>query len=200
MDINTKEKIIRISIDLFSEKGFYETSIRDIALKCDLKPSSIYSHFSSKEEILEKIVESYKNDINKIRLSDEKLEMILNSIDPEMILIEGSKMLNQAVSSEKNNKIIKIFLLEMFKNKVISKFYMEWYFDENRKIVRKIFEKLIEKKIIKDHDPEILSNMYNTMLNFHYHEYFLLKNENKDIEFLEDKMKKQIRLFISLLK
>lgn len=52
----TKKKLIFIeAAQLFQAKGYAATSMRDLAEKVGLKPSSFYSHIKSKEEILETI-------------------------------------------------------------------------------------------------------------------------------------------------
>lgn len=45
----TYEEIKQSALELFSRKGFEGTTIKDIAQKSGLKPSSIYSHITSKE-------------------------------------------------------------------------------------------------------------------------------------------------------
>lgn len=47
----TYEEIKQSALELFSQKGFEGTTIKDIAEKTGLKPSSIYSHITSKEEL-----------------------------------------------------------------------------------------------------------------------------------------------------
>jgi len=41
---------------LFYEKGFHETSVRDIAHACGLTPGALYNHFRSKDDILYSIM------------------------------------------------------------------------------------------------------------------------------------------------
>lgn len=50
-----KQKIFQEAAVLFREKGYATASIRDLAERVGLKPSSFYSHIKSKEELLQKI-------------------------------------------------------------------------------------------------------------------------------------------------
>ena len=52
---SNKEKILNTAIDLFSNKGFNAVSVRDITRGVEIKESSLYNHFKSKDEILETI-------------------------------------------------------------------------------------------------------------------------------------------------
>lgn len=46
------EQIRQLTIHLFHEKGYPATSIRDIAKHLDIKSSSLYYHFQSKQDLL----------------------------------------------------------------------------------------------------------------------------------------------------
>ncbi len=51
----TKQKIFEEAAQLFQEKGYLAASMRELAMRCGLQVSSLYSHFGSKEELLQKI-------------------------------------------------------------------------------------------------------------------------------------------------
>jgi AcrR family transcriptional regulator len=53
-----KAKIKAVSINLFFKKGYFATSISDIAKGCGIQKASIYYHYPSKEELLFHILES----------------------------------------------------------------------------------------------------------------------------------------------
>ncbi|OEH92033.1 TetR/AcrR family transcriptional regulator [Bacillus solimangrovi] len=53
----TKQKILNSALLLFSTKGYEETSLNDIASNVEIKAPSIYAHYSSKEDLFEKVAE-----------------------------------------------------------------------------------------------------------------------------------------------
>lgn len=54
--MHSKADIINIAGDMFSERGYHGTSMRDLAKTLDLQGASLYSHVKSKEEMLWVIV------------------------------------------------------------------------------------------------------------------------------------------------
>ena len=58
-----KAKIKSVSIDLFFKKGYFATSISDIAKGSGIQKASIYYHYASKEELLFHILESTMLDL-----------------------------------------------------------------------------------------------------------------------------------------
>jgi AcrR family transcriptional regulator len=56
-ELETKERLLRVAIDLFAAQGFAGTSIRDIAKAMGMSISNIYHYYGSKEGILLAILE-----------------------------------------------------------------------------------------------------------------------------------------------
>jgi AcrR family transcriptional regulator len=69
-----KEQIYRAASNLFSERGYSATSVRDIARELDLQGGSLYAHISSKEdvlwEIIVRIAESFRAAVQPIATAD----------------------------------------------------------------------------------------------------------------------------------
>ena len=48
---DTKQRILKAALDLFSQNGYAGTNIRELTASLGLVKSSMYKHFESKEEI-----------------------------------------------------------------------------------------------------------------------------------------------------
>jgi AcrR family transcriptional regulator len=51
-DLGTRERILDIALELFTEQGYERTSLRQIAERLGFSKAAIYYHFASKEDIL----------------------------------------------------------------------------------------------------------------------------------------------------
>ena len=54
---NTKQGILDAALELFSVQGFEATSISQIASAVGIRKASLYSHFDSKQAILDALVQ-----------------------------------------------------------------------------------------------------------------------------------------------
>ena len=52
-------KILEAALGLFSSRGFRSTSMRRIAEEAELSVGNVYHHFSSKEEIFQRLIDEY---------------------------------------------------------------------------------------------------------------------------------------------
>ena len=53
----TKERILETALELFAQKGYLGTSMNDIAGRLGFTKATLYKHYTSKQEILDRIVE-----------------------------------------------------------------------------------------------------------------------------------------------
>lgn len=57
----TRDRIVRSAMELFSVQGFHRTSIDALARRCRLTKGALYWHFKNKKEIFVAVVESVRN-------------------------------------------------------------------------------------------------------------------------------------------
>ena len=66
MELKEKQiKILEVAVELFKEKGYMGSSVRDLATRLNIKAASLYAHIRSKEEILEWICFGVAHDFFK---------------------------------------------------------------------------------------------------------------------------------------
>lgn len=56
---DTKEAIFLAAVELFADKGYSQTSMKEIAQKVGIRAASIYNHYASKDLILEDLLNHY---------------------------------------------------------------------------------------------------------------------------------------------
>lgn len=79
-----RTELIEVATKLFLERGFHNTSIRDIVRACSFNVASLYMYVSSKEDILYLVAQDLMNNI-ALKLSDT----ILDPDSPERSLEIG---------------------------------------------------------------------------------------------------------------
>jgi AcrR family transcriptional regulator len=58
-----REHLVRLAAELFAEKGFQATTVRNIADEAGILSGSLYHHFDSKESIVDEILSGFFEDV-----------------------------------------------------------------------------------------------------------------------------------------
>jgi len=58
-----RDHLVRLAAQLFAEKGFQATTVRQIADEAGILSGSLYHHFDSKESIVDEILSGYLNEL-----------------------------------------------------------------------------------------------------------------------------------------
>ena len=82
--MDRRTEILTTAGNLFRERGYHATSMRDIAGAMELRGSSLYAHISSKEEMLREIVDhaadaflTQANSVDGSLAPDERLKALI---------------------------------------------------------------------------------------------------------------------------
>jgi len=113
---NRKVQIREAAQNLFREKGYSATSMRDLAKVIGIEPASLYSHISSKEDLLKEICfriadeffEAVEKTYNHHLPADEVLRsmiiahicVIKNNLDASAVFLHEWRFLNEPALSE----------------------------------------------------------------------------------------------------
>lgn len=106
---DTRQELLDEALRLFAEKGYAGTSIREIAEGVGVRDSAIYSHFSSKRELLDSLIdESGPHLLNRLGLDFDRL----SERPPSEALPEFLERLLQAWDEERPRMLISMLTRE----------------------------------------------------------------------------------------
>lgn len=162
--LRNKTVILRSSRELFHKKGFYATTMEDIASHSGFDRRTIYNHFTNKEDIFAALISGILADITQILddISQEKgspldrlHNLVLKLFD---LYIENSQLLNIFMSEYEINEIKKKRHVSEYTLKNI-----HVYKEFESRLVEMIREAQEQNQIVKIH-PYILAGVLNELI------------------------------------
>jgi AcrR family transcriptional regulator len=63
---DTREQIRKLALELFAERGYDATSLREIAERLGITKAAVYYHFKTKEEILASLVNDFIAEVDEL--------------------------------------------------------------------------------------------------------------------------------------
>lgn len=160
---NTKQEILEASLDLFSVQGFEATSISQIADAVGIRKASLYSHFESKQAILDALVkevlEQYKlhsifarEDWNDSAFSKEYQQMTAQEA-AQRILGQIRYILHDPCIS----KARKMLVIEQFQNPDLARLQTKQNYSDVLRYFMGFVSFLIRQGVLVQEDPQIMA-------------------------------------------
>ena len=150
MAYDKKEHIINNAIELFAEKGFEGTSIRDLAAKADVNIAMVNYYFGSKDKLFEAMVE-YKASYLREKLEEIAVDKSKSNIEKMDSVIE--EYVNRILSQHYYHRVIYHELM-LKQRKDVHESILR-IIGRNAIVVKNIIELGIRKKEFKKADPEL---------------------------------------------
>ena len=160
---NTKQEILKEALTLFSTQGFETTTVSQIALAVGIKKASLYSHFASKQDILDELIDGILKEYDKhsiftrIDWNDEEYK---NSIK-DLSVTEIAKTIIGQIQYILHDPIIsksrKMLTIEQFRNKQMSQLQTKQNYTDVMKYFTGLICFCIESGKLKDYGAEIMA-------------------------------------------
>ena len=170
--MDTKNQILTVALNLFSEKGFDGISVRDIAKEVGVRESALYKHFKNKQEILDKIAEKMSEEVHEVYKNVQAPEALGIEITKGYKKISGKKLCEMVWNVFKaftgNTELAKFRRL-LFREKNSGKFtdyYNAFFLDGVVNSQAEIFSKLIKARLFKKYDAEIMAMQFYSPVLF----------------------------------
>lgn len=160
---STKQEILEAALDLFSTQGFETTSVSQIADAVGIRKASLYSHFASKQEILDALVQNVLEGYEKHSIfamadwDDPAFTRDRPDLTPEeilqMVLGQVRYILHDPVISRSR----KMLVIEQFQNPKLSEMQTKQNYTNVIRYFTGLIRFLIRRGRLKDCDPEIMA-------------------------------------------
>ena len=160
---DTKEKILTAALEMFSQKGYEGTNIRELSASLGLVKSGVYKHFESKEAIwnalLDRMIAYYGEHFG----SAGHLPPVPGSLE-EFVAMTMS-MVNFTIRDEQIVKTRKVLTLEQYRDERARDLATKHFLTGLKEIFTYIFAGMMDKGLIRRDDPSMLAFSYVTPIS-----------------------------------
>ena len=135
--MDTKQRILDEALTLFSEKGYANVFVNDIAEKVGIKAPSLYKHYKNKQAIFDAIIDEMSQRFEQqahtlsINGTDPNADAeIYKNMDEDHLVKLGKDLFTYYLHDSYTKRFRKMLTLEQFKDKELAKVYSDQYFDK----------------------------------------------------------------------
>ena len=201
--MNTKEKILDEALTLFSEKGYANVFVGDIADRVGIKAPSLYKHYKNKKAIFDAIIE----EMNR-RFEEQAKAMQINGTDAaadagiyknlseDQLLKLGREFFLYYLHDDYNRKFRKMLTLEQFHDTDLAKVYSKLYVDDPLSYQGMLFGFMVMAGVLQTDNVQVMT------LHFYSPIYFMLticdrepEREPEMLKLLDEHIKQFDRLY-----
>lgn len=190
--MTTKEKIINVSIDLFSKHGYNGVSIRDITKIVGIRESSLYKHFKSKEKLLDTIFYIFLKTYNQNNLTEQELKEKIMNLDLLIFLKSAIEIFFRDMETPTLEKIYRILMNEQFRIEKARNLIINELIIYPTKFYSIVFREKLKDKFS---DYNLLAREFHYPLFTMTYEYSIMKFDNKQSSEIKKQMFDHIDFF-----
>lgn len=162
--MDTKEKILEVSLALFAQKGFDGVSVREIAKEVGVRESALYKHYKNKEDILDKIIEemisSIRNGYELRHVPETLTEGVAEgyrNISEEQLCEMSWSIFKMFTEEPKLSNFRRLLMREQFHNKTFAKYYDKFFIEGVIESQAKTFLQLVDSGLFRKADERIIA-------------------------------------------
>ena len=158
------ENIDRAAIELFSQKGFANTSSKEIAELAQVAEGTIFRHYKTKENLLVHILVRFINVLVPI-YSNELIKDVSGQNFESMDQFIEFFIQNRLKFVKKNVNMFRVFIKEVFYNDALRYKLLYEYSKDVQNLFYNLFDSFRQKGILKDiSNSEMLERILKTVL------------------------------------
>ena len=134
--MDTKHRILDEALTLFSEKGYANVYVSDIAERVGIKAPSLYKHYKNKRAIFDAIIDEMNHRFEQqaqalsISGTDPTADAeVYKNMDEEHLIKLGNDLFRYYLHDSYTKRFRKMLTLEQFQDQELARVYSQQYFD-----------------------------------------------------------------------
>ena len=162
--MSTKKRILDEALTLFSEKGYANVFVADIAGAVGIKAPSLYKHYKSKQDIFNAILDEMKSNYDKqahsLNLNGENATadaMVFSDVSEDGLVQMGVGLFMYFLHDEYVQKFRKMLTIEQFQNSELAEIFTKQYADEPLNYQSAMFSILCADGVLKEYNPDVMA-------------------------------------------
>lgn len=155
----TKQRILDAALELFSTQGFEATSIAQIADAVGVRKASLYSHFDSKQDILDRLIESIMEDYAKHSVRS-LADRIGDELDPDGVVRLVTEQIRYTVHDEHVSRARKMLTIEQYRNPQLAELKTKQSYTDVLAFAEALMERLVSEGKLKPLDTQMMAAQF----------------------------------------
>ena len=160
---DTKERILTAALEMFSQKGYDGTNIRELTSSLGLVKSALYRHFGSKEEIWNALLDEMIAYYGARFGSPERLPPVPDS--PEELVALTMGLVDFTIHDEKVVMTRKLLTIEQFRDDRARDLATKHFLTGLRDMFTPLFAGMMDKGLMRRDDPAMLAFSYTAPIS-----------------------------------
>ena len=180
----TKERILRESLALFSERGYSAVRVADIAAAVGVKPPSLYKHYASKQAIFDACAEFFFERVAEVGVAIglpglAGAEAAYADVDVEGIVGFATQLFVFYLQDDVAAGFRRMLAIERHRDPKLNREFERLFVDGAIDHEEKVFAELMEAGLIERRDPHILALRFYTPIFYLLQKYDMRLSEVK---------------------
>lgn len=162
--MNTKHRILDEALTLFSEKGYANVFVSDIAERVGIKAPSLYKHFRSKQAIFDAIIgemnDRFLDEAKELRIAGNDAAAdaeTYKGLSEEQVIRLGIDLFRYQLHDDYARRIRKMLTIEQFHDPSLGAVYSKQYIDGPLAYEEQLLAMLAKQGVLRTENAETMT-------------------------------------------
>ena len=165
--MDTRQRILREALRLFSQRGYDAVSVEQIAEAVGIKAPSLYKHYKGKQDIFDAVFaetarryDAFTDSIS-VHLGNTAEDLdTLRCLNAEDLVRKVRSLVAYSLHDDFISQFRRM-TIEQFRSPQLSALYSERYVAQIQRYHTGLFSRMISLGVLRDEDPQLLALIYD---------------------------------------